>query len=315
MKITFWGVRGSIPAPLGESELRDKIHRLLSLAVPSDNLSTIEGREDVINRFQKTEPLVIGGNTTCIELQSEGETLIFDMGTGIRQLGSHIMRKTNGIKIIHIFLSHTHWDHIYGFPFFRPAYFPKYKLNFYSVHPELKERLEIQQDLRFFPVKLEQMASSKEFIQLKENNEITIGKLTVKNHLLYHPGSSYGYSVTANGKKFVFATDSEYIDNSRQLIDGYLEFFMNADLLVFDSQYSFTESLHKANWGHSSAVMGINLAIDAHVKKLVLFHHGPENMDKKIIRMLKQADQYKKMNYPNKDLEIILAQEGLTIDI
>ncbi|MGE5497353.1 MAG: MBL fold metallo-hydrolase [Syntrophothermus sp.] len=315
MKLTFWGVRGSIPAPLGELELREIMHKLLGKCTPKDDLATFEGREEVINRYTSHEPAVIGGNTTCLELQADDKMLIFDMGTGIRKLGNKILSNGGEISEFHIFLSHTHWDHIQGFPFFLPAYLPKYKLNFYSVHNQLKERLELQQDFRFFPVAMEQMASEKEFIQLKEGCEITLGELIIKNKLLFHPGKSFGYSVVHKNKKFVFATDSEYKSTDKPYINKYIEFFRNADLVVFDSQYSLSEALHKENWGHSSAIMGIDIAVQAGVKKLALTHHEPENETDKLIRMHKQAIQYKNVNYPDIELEIMLAREGITLEI
>ncbi|MGE5680254.1 MAG: MBL fold metallo-hydrolase, partial [Bacillota bacterium] len=218
MKVTFWGVRGSIPTPLTEGDVKEKMYRLLSLINSSDDTSTVEGRDKVLERFTESEPLLIGGNTSCIEVQADDKTLIFDMGSGIRRLGNHIAEDSKRGREIHIFLSHTHWDHINGFPFFLPAYLPDYKLHFYSIHPGLKEKLEIQQDPRFFPVKLEQMSSTKEFFQLKEDCELMVGDILIKNKQLFHPGNSYGYSVNVNGKKFVFATDSEYKVNSTEIM-------------------------------------------------------------------------------------------------
>ncbi|MEI7811996.1 MAG: MBL fold metallo-hydrolase [Ignavibacteria bacterium] len=315
MRIKFWGVRGSIPAPLDVEEVRGKMQRLLKMASLYKDLSSSETIDLIINKFSESEPLAIGGNTTCVELCSDDKIIIFDMGSGLRKLGNSILQESNGITEFHIFLSHTHWDHIHGLPFFVPAYMPQFKLHFYSVHPGLQERLEIQQDLRFFPVRLDQMASSRDYTQLTEDYEITIGNLTIKNQKLYHPGNSYGYSVTNGQKKFVYATDAEYINLSTSLIQKYIEFFKGADVLYFDSQYSFSEAIHKADWGHSSAIIGIDLASDADIRKIYLSHHEPENDTLKLMKMYTQALQYKKINYPLNDLEIFLAQEGRTVEI
>ncbi|MGE5401711.1 MAG: MBL fold metallo-hydrolase [Ignavibacteriales bacterium] len=314
MEIRFWGVRGSIASPMNELQLRNRMLSLLEYASRGD-LSAAEGRETILNGFTASNPLVIGGNTACIELRADDKILIFDMGTGIRHLGNYLQNEDASKKglEIHIFISHTHWDHIQGFPFFAPAYEPQNKIKFYSVHPGLRERMELQQDPRFFPVAMDQMSCQKEFIQLEENECIMLGNLRIRNMELYHPGKSYSYSVEEGSSKFVFASDSEFKDTGRTAADKHIEFFRNASLLVFDAQYTFTEAIRKEDWGHSTSVAGIDLSVMAGVKKIALFHHDPDNDSNKLLNILAQAVRYRKINFPDKELEIILATEGLRI--
>ena len=316
MRVKFWGVRGSIPTPANSDQIKQKIFKIIE-KIPEDSLGAKQKIKDYVNNLNNVYVGVIGGNTSCVELRVKDKLFIFDMGSGIRLLGNQLMK--NGFleseKEIHIFLSHTHWDHIMGLPFFAPAHFPKAKIYFYSVHPDLEERLRLQQDFRFFPVSLDNMASEKVFVKLDPESEINIEGIKVKNKKLYHPGGSYGYRVTYNGKTFIYATDSEYKNLNLNDNKPYIDFFRGADLLVFDAQYTFEEAVHKEDWGHSSALIGVDLSVAAGVKKLALFHHEPERSDFEVYSVYKKAIDFKNINYPKSKLEIILAYEGLTLDI
>jgi len=316
MRIRFWGVRGSIPTPPTSVQIKEKIRKVAQRIV-SENITDQNKINALIDSMSPVDAGLIGGNTSCIELRADNKILIFDMGSGLKNLGNFIMKhdqNTNGLEI-HIFISHTHWDHMLGFPFFGPAFFPNNKIYFYSGHPNIKERLELQQDFRFFPVALHQMLAKKEFIQLKHRSSFNIGNLTVSNLPLYHPGGSFGYRVECCGKSFVYTTDSEYKDLSKKNTQNHIDFFKDADLLVFDAQYTFEEAIHKEDWGHSSALVGIDFSIQANVKRLALFHHEPERNDFEINEILKKSIDYQKMNYPGADLKIFLATEDLEFQL
>ncbi|MCU7494533.1 MAG: MBL fold metallo-hydrolase [Ignavibacteria bacterium] len=316
MLVRFWGVRGSIPSPPDEVQIKEQMLSLLEYASVKD-ISDTYNREQVLQDFLARRPVLVGGNTSCVELRTDGKIIIFDMGTGMRNLGRFLLNETapDSLAEYHIFLSHTHWDHIQGFPFFLPAYLPQNRICFYSAHPDLRSRLELQQDPVFFPVKLENMASRMEFIQMEADCHIELGSLLIENRELYHPGKSFAYSVKKGNKKFVFATDSEYKDTTSSAAGKYVSFFRDADLLVFDAQYTFSEGIRKEDWGHSTSVAGVDLAVEAGVKRLALFHHEPENDDLKLNSMLTQALRYRRINYPDSGLEILLSYEGLEIEI
>jgi phosphoribosyl 1,2-cyclic phosphodiesterase len=316
MRVRFWGVRGSIPTPPTSEQIRAKILKAFK-NFSSEKDFNLNQVEEYIMHSSVVDTGFIGGNTSCIEVRADDKILIFDMGSGLKRLGNHLLKheKTkNGLEL-HIFMSHTHWDHILGLPFFVPAFFPNNKLIFYSVHRNLRDRLETQQDYRFFPVSLDSMSSKKEFVQIAHKQTISIGNVTVSNIPLYHPGGSFGFRVECDGKVFVYATDSEYKDQSREAVTQNTKFFRDADLLVFDAQYTFEESIHKEDWGHSSALIGVDFAMDANVKRLALFHHEPERDDFEIYEILKKSLDYKRINYPESKLEILLATEDLEIEL
>lgn len=316
MEVCFWGVRGSIPSPPTSSELKSKIERVLELAAVND-ISTPEKRKEFLNSLSEREVGFLGGNTPCVELRVDNQILIFDMGSGIRELGDHLIKSgiCNAPVELHIFIGHTHWDHLQGYPFFMPAYRSNVKINFYHVHPNLQERLEYQQEYRFFPVSLDFMASTKIYNQIELGSEFKIGEITVKNIELNHPGKSFCYKIEYKDKIFIYASDGEYNNLPTSRINNYIDFYRNADLLVFDAPYSFSEEIEKINWGHSSALVGIDLSVKAGVKNLALFHHAPENTDEAVFKLLDTALNYKEKNYPSTALNVFLARERMTFTL
>lgn len=312
----FWGVRGSIPSPPTSKEVKFKMLRLLELAANND-ISTPAKREEFLQSVDERLLGVLGGNTPCVELRVEDKIFVFDMGSGLRELGQYLINKVGNSDSLelHIFIGHTHWDHIQGYPFFLPAYNSKTTINFYHLHPQLKERLELQQDFRFFPVSLDYMASKRTYNQLQVDSEIMIGKVKVRTIELNHPGKAFGYRVEYCGKSFVYASDSEYSNLPPERINKYIEFYKDADLIVFDAPYSFNEELEKINWGHSSALVGIDISVKARIKNLALFHHAPENDDYEVFKLLDTALHYKQRNYPLANLNVFLAREGMEVNL
>ena len=316
MKVKFWGVRGSIPTPLTFSNYKSSLLKILEIAASKD-ISSHEKRLSFINELSLEKTNLIGGNTTCIQIEYENSMLIFDMGSGIRELGYSLEKKITNKEIteLHIFLTHTHYDHISGFPFFLPAYNKDVTINFYSVHKNLLSSLEAHQDFRFFPVSLGNMASNKIFHQLIPDEIIEVNNFQITNKELHHPGKSFAYRIEAGNKSVVLATDAEYINMSIEQIKSYLKFYNQTDLLIFDAQYSFDEEIQKIDWGHSSALYGLDISINAEVKKLALFHHAPDRSDDQICELLNTALIYKKSNYPDSTLEVFLARESAIIEI
>lgn len=314
MKVKFWGVRGSIPTPITDKIFKTKLRSILN-DITIDDISTSKKKNKFIEdlSFDKT---IIGGNTPCVELQIDKKLFIFDMGSGIIQLGNYLAKKQReGGLDLHIFISHTHWDHISGLPFFKPAFYSNNKITFYSPIPNLEKRLILQQDPKYFPISLDDCAAKKKFVQLDKNGTIEIDGVKIENILQYHPGSSYGYRIKSNGKTVIYSTDSEHKHKRNEQNGIFINFFQDADILIFDAQYTLEEAINKKDWGHSSALTGIDLAVKSNVKKLILFHHEPDNDDKTIYKILNQSIKYKKEKYPNINLEILLAYEGLEIDL
>lgn len=315
MEIHFWGVRGSVATPLTNTELYSKIVSALKLGIEA-------GLNDQsrIPRFIQNLPWYVygttGGDTTCVEVTAGGRKIILDAGTGIRQLGFSLMREFAGRPIeVSILVSHTHWDHISGFPFFVPAFIPVNKVTIYGVHEDLKGRFEMQQSPPFFPVPLKFMAADINFVQLEEGRVFRIGDIELKTMKLHHPGGCYAYRISRGGKSMVYATDGEYNDTSIRSLQPVIDFLRGADLMIFDAQYTLLDSVEKEDWGHSSAFIGIDIAIEAGVKQIVFVHHEPTYSDEKIWDIFQKSYEYL-INYRSSEiLTLHLSYEGLNLTI
>lgn len=316
MKITFWGVRGSLPAPLCAEQITERIVEAVAGARDVDCPDSEAARAYVAGLpFHKRA--TFGGNTPCVEARSGEDFLIFDAGSGIRLLGKALMDGAfgRGQGTAHILLSHTHWDHIMGFPFFSPAFVPGNRIIFYGCHDDIEGRVKYQQDGRHFPVEMDSMSADFEFVQLDTRTRAQIGPFAVRALKQFHPGASYGYRIETSGEAVVYATDSEYESLDLGYLSKYLEFFRNADMLIFDAFVGPGEDVKKQNWGHSSALYGVNIAAEAGVKKLVLFHHDPERSDGDIQRIWEEAMAYCRRTRGDSTLEIVSAYDGLEIEV
>jgi phosphoribosyl 1,2-cyclic phosphodiesterase len=276
MKITFYGTRGSIPVPD-----RDFIQ--------------------------------FGGNTSCVMLTlDEGHVIIFDAGTGIRKLGNDLFKQSYEQSAeIGILLSHTHWDHIQGFPFFGPAYDIKRKISFAicgrdRIGMDLYSIFATQMQQEYFPVPLVKMGARFTFWQpdISEYKGELGNKWEIIKH--NHPGNAYSYRFTEvdSGKVFVYCTDIEHGDNIDQNV---VKLARNADLLVHDAQYTPEELPQKKGWGHSSWEQAIQVAEQADVKSLALFHHDPGHDD----TFLQNLETICQDRFPN----AFFAREGAEIKL
>ena len=306
MRVTFWGVRGSIPCP-------------------------------------GPTTVTYGGNTACLELRFDPDDrlIIIDAGSGIRELGESIMKRDlpRGPIRTKIFLSHTHWDHIMGFPFFTPIFIKGTSLEVYGPVTYEEDTLDKivgdQLRYRYFPVRLEELQATIDYFQLKEGTKDLGGGLTVTTKYLNHPILVLGYRFEYHGKVFCTAYDHESFRNvfdvkpgdpgydaeavkegelaAREENEKVARFFQGADLLVHDTQYTQKEyEGKKLGWGHSSFEWAINAAHKAGVKHLVLFHHDPVRTDRELAA-LERA--YRKAMEGKTTLRISVAQEGKTIEV
>lgn len=272
--VRFWGVRGSIACP-GSSTVR------------------------------------YGGNTSCVEMRVGGKILVFDGGTGLRVLGQSLLREMP-IEA-HLFFTHSHWDHIQGFPFFTPAFVKVNQFHIYgTVAPNgstIEQRLNDQMLHPNFPVPLQIMGADLKFRDIEIGETVDLGAVTVESALLNHPGEAVGYRVNWNGYAAAYITDTEHFPD--RLDENVLWLARNADVMIYDATYTdaeyYSEKSSKVGWGHSTWQEAVKVAKAARVKKLVIFHHDPLHDDD----FMDQIRDDTAAAFPNS----IVAWEGLEIDV
>ena len=312
MRVRFWGVRGSIPSPQSPAQIRSKISAILERVKPED-LESPESRECFLADLPLWLFGTVGGNTPCVELREKKnskEVIIFDAGTGIRELGIELSKERTKPTHYHIFFSHFHWDHLQGLPFFGPAYDPMVNVSFYSPMANLESTLYNQMTSPYFQVHMDVMASVKQFTFMTE--EISLGSLKVSYKKVNHPGDCYSFRVNNGKKTFIYATDTELSANDFIKNDENSRFFENVDAIVIDAQYTLGEAIEKYNWGHSAFSLAVDFAANWGIKHMVLFHHDPTYDDRKLFNILQSARWYTdRMGI--KGIKITLAREGLEI--
>lgn len=324
MLLKFWGTRGSIPAPLRPDQIEQKVVHILETAAEQqvDLFDAVAIRNFATNMALQSS--TVGGNTTCITIEVGDQLIIFDAGSGIRELGNQLMDSStdfarkyqfyNGRGQACVFFTHTHWDHIQGLPFFIPLYIPGNVFDIYHVHDYVPKALVRQMEQEFFPLQFSQVSASFRFHQLNEGEKTNIAGMLINNIELKHPGKAYAYRVEADDAIIVVATDAEYTDLSYAKLRKYWNFYANADILIFDAMFSLKESFVKEDWGHSSALIGADIARESNVKRLLLFHHDPSSSDEDIQRVLQETQEY--LTHKGKPIpKVIVAREGLEIEL
>ena len=315
MKVVFWGVRGSVPTPLTNKKLRKKISAIIDSIKPDDIISKTS-RENFLNKLPRDFFGTVGGNTSCIEVDTVNTPLIIvDAGTGIRELSLDLEHRKRIPNEFHIFLTHFHWDHIQGLPFIQQGYFKENSFYFYSPVKGFSNYIRNQMAEPYFPIDMDKMTAKIEFVELNDRkSSFCLGNTKISWRKMKHPGGSYAYSFENSRNKMIFATDAEIcpLDFKRNLENE--GFFENADLLILDSQYDEEDAIKKYNWGHTSSTMAVDFALAWNVRKLVLFHHEPLYKDQEIHDMLMKSRQYVR-ECGNFSLSIDIAEEGMKIDL
>jgi phosphoribosyl 1,2-cyclic phosphodiesterase len=322
MRVRFWGTRGSIPVALTWRDVRDRLVRAL-VAANGRNLDTEEkAYAFAAEHLDLALTHTFGGHSACVEFEPhEGadadEYFVCDMGSGARAFGEHVLARQAGRPAtVNVFMSHVHWDHIMGFPFFRPAYQAEYRLRIHGCHSELEHAFRLQQDPPCFPVPFSQLSATVEFVQLPPGKTREIGGVRVTPKMQLHSGDSFGYRFEAAGRSFVYTTDSEHKLENRTDTEKFVAFFRDADLVVFDAMYSLADAISvKADWGHSSNVVGVELCQLARAKRLALYHHEPANDDAAIARILSETRRLEELTRNGHRIEIVAAYDGLEIEL
>ena len=275
MKIKFWGTRGSIAVP---------------------------GKDTTI----------YGGNTTCLEITLEnGRKVVIDAGTGIRPLGLE-MAAGNGSVDIHLLITHIHWDHIQGFPFFDPVYEPASRI-LIDGFPTCMKGLRVPFDNKmgdgFFPIKFDDLKADIRYLDTLSHGSLKIDNVVIDSIPLQHPQGGFGFRFREDNKTFVFITDNELTQTGWAGIrpEDYVNFCKKADILIHDAQYTPEEIEKKRGWGHSDYVSVLDMALKADVKQLILFHHDPSRKDSEIDSIRNRCEDLARKN--NADILIGAARE------
>jgi phosphoribosyl 1,2-cyclic phosphodiesterase len=316
--VRFWGTRGSLPVALTAAGVQAKIRAALR-ATAGRALATEADVEAHLQSLPFEVAGTYGGHSSCVQIDNGGpEFVVCDMGSGLRPFGLSALaqRAGNAPQTFHIFVSHLHWDHIMGLPFFVPALIPGNRVVFYGSHPGLEAALRRQQDQPSFPVDFSIFNARLEFVHLQPEERYSVAGLTVSSMLQRHGGDSYGYRFEAAGRSVVYSTDSEHPLSQPEHTERFVRFFHGADLVVFDGMYSLADAISvKADWGHSSNVVGVELCQMAQVKHLCLFHHEPVFDDAAIQGVLNETRRLEEITRGEHPLRISAAYDGLEIGL
>jgi phosphoribosyl 1,2-cyclic phosphodiesterase len=260
-----------------------------------------------------------GGHSSCVQLDpGNGENVIFDMGSGARPLAGYYLGAYRGQpQTYHVFMSHVHWDHIMGFPFFTPVYIPGNRIIVYGCHQELEHAFRRQQAAPSFPVDFSLLGAKIEFVVLEPGRVYDIAGLQVSAKKQRHGGDSYGWRFSQGQRSVVYSTDSEHDLSDGDELAAFADFFRDADLVIFDAMYSLADAISvKADWGHSSNIVGVELCQRARAKRLCLFHHEPAYHDSQISAVLAETQRFEQLTRKGyQPLEVLAAWDGLELAV
>ena len=298
--LRFWGVRGSYSAPFDSH-------------------------------------LGVGGNTSCVEIRVDDHIMLCDAGTGIIPFGNEVLKQKD-IKELLIILTHYHWDHICGLPFFVPAFVPDWKISFFGPgqnSKDIKEYVSAQMRAPFFPVGTETWLAKIKYLEPSTDNKLEYGPISFSYESVHHPGTTYGYRIHVNGKTILYISDNECLFLNRAIRQKYAELtreeqelydamqqeeydtelslIKGADILIHDAQYTPEDYRKKHGWGHSCYIDTVNTAIDAGVTELYLYHHDP-NYDDAAIAVIEE-NALAIIEDRSSKLKCYVAKEGMIINL
>jgi phosphoribosyl 1,2-cyclic phosphodiesterase len=318
MRVRFWGTRGSIPVAMTGAAIKQKLIAALTQAA-GRRLDTPAAIEAFVEReLDFTVRHTFGGDSSCVQLDGGGdEYVLCDMGSGARVFGNHVLAARRGVPAVyHVFMSHTHWDHIVGFPFFLPSYIPGNSIHIYGCHPGLEEAFRRQHGAPSFPVEWAQLGAEIRFVTLEPGRSYELAGFRVSARRQHHTGDSYGYRFERERCVVVYSTDSEHKLDDPAQATAFAEFFRDADLVIFDAQYSLAEAISiKEDWGHSSNVVGVELCQMARARHLCMFHHEPTWDDQKIAAVLAETRRFEEITRGDHAVRVSAAWDGMEIDL
>ena len=318
MKLHFWGTRGSIPVSLTSADIRAKLFAALE-GIQDQPLKTQAEIETYIDQLGFAIAGTYGGHSSCVQIETSGdEHVILDMGSGARPLGQQMIERfgPGRPQTYHVFMSHLHWDHLMGFPFFTPIYIPGNRIVVHACHENVEYAFRRQQRGPSFPVDFELLGADIRFDVMQADTDYTIAGMNVRAKLQRHAGDSYGWRFEKEGKRVVYSTDSEHKPEDTAECASFAEFFADADAVIFDAMYSLADAISvKADWGHSSNMLGVELCQMARAKRLIMFHHEPAYNDARIQQVLEETRRLEEITRDGHALEVLSAWDGFELSL
>lgn len=293
MKVKLWGIRGSLPSPHSPLVIEERIRSAL-VGFFARGLTQQHEIDSYIASLSPKENGGYGGNTACVEISNKQGSLIIDGGSGIRPLGESFVRSpgVQKTKEVDIFFTHFHWDHLIGLPFFIPMFVPGFTVNLYAVQPDLESRIRALFQKPYFPVPFEELRAQIKFHRLSPRKTISVKGFAITPYELDHPDPCWGYRIESEGKSYAHCVDTECTRVSVADLGPDLPLYQNADLVLFDAQYTLLEAVEKMNWGHSAAPIGLDIALRENVKQILFAHHDPGASDEKVADAERQTQEY-----------------------
>ena len=319
MRITFWGTRGSIPVAQNSAAVRRKLQQALLVARGRRFADAAAIDQFIDAELEFTVSHTFGGNSSCVQIDAGAlELLICDMGSGARELGNRILKERGADtpQTYHVLMSHLHWDHMMGFPFFVPIYIPGNHIHIYGCHSVLEQAFRAQHSAPGFPVPFDALSAEIEFHRLTPGQTVEIAGCQVTPKLQTHSGDSYGFRIENAGKVVIYSTDGEHKQEDGREMEAFAEFFREADLVIFDAMYSLAEATTvKADWGHSSNIVGVELCQMARARHLCLYHHEPANDDETLYSILLETRRYEELARNDHAVAVSAAYDGMVIEL
>ncbi len=320
MLVRFWGTRGSLPVAPRADAILAKVARALVAAKGRSFVDEAAAADFALEHLDFPTRGGFGGASSCVEIESNEEAFVIcDMGSGLREFGvSAVRRCAEGHpRVYHFFLSHMHWDHIMGFPYFGPAFDPGATIVIHSGHPDAEAALRRQQEEISFPVPFDALRARIEFVVHRPWEPFEVAGLEVSLVRQNHAHGSFGYRFERRGKAVVYSTDSEHKPENMESEGVFEAFFAKADLVICDTMYSLGETVSlKQDLGHSSNVVAVDLCHEAGARRLALFHHEPSYSDADIQRMFDDTLRYEELVRAGRaKLEVVCAYDGLELAV
>jgi len=321
MTVKYWGVRGSLPSSPSPEQWVKNIEATLQSFFREGHKTSAD-----IPQFLSSHPIPhlggFGTHTTCAEISTAQGQIIIDGGSGLKNLGDQMMSGPcgKGQGRVHLFLTHFHWDHLLGLPFFAPHFIKGNEIHYYAVQPELEDVIHNKFRKPLFPVSFEMLNAKIIFHRLEPRKPIKVYDLMITPYQLDHPDPCWGYRVENEGKAYAHCVDTEGTRSTPEQLGPDRPLYHNADLMYFDAQYTLPELAEKANWGHSASQLGLDIAFQENIRQVIFAHHDPGANTQQIYNLQKETQEYydlktKKSSVKLPEVKWQFAYEGLKITL